>query len=120
VHPRNPSASAHPGTEIPRGESPILSPPCCEVELFGSRRRGADPSLGVAGGAFRDRATMGCTTIEDIRTRTFQLTCLAASTDRPTVSSPLTVDGPPIGICASGPRHSDRAPAALRIADKTH
>jgi Asp-tRNA(Asn)/Glu-tRNA(Gln) amidotransferase A subunit family amidase len=64
----------------------------------------------------RDSATMGGAMIEDIRARTFQLTCLAGITGRPAVSSPLAVHGPPIGICAIGPRDSDRALAALRIA----
>jgi amidase len=64
----------------------------------------------------RDSAAMGSAVIENIRARTFQLTCLAGITGRPAVSSPLAVDGPPIGICAVGPRDSDRALAALRIA----
>jgi Asp-tRNA(Asn)/Glu-tRNA(Gln) amidotransferase A subunit family amidase len=63
----------------------------------------------------RDTAAMGDAVIEDIRARTFQLVCLAAITGRPAVSSPLPVDGPPIGICAVGPRDSDRALATLRI-----
>lgn len=64
----------------------------------------------------RDSAALGGGVIEDIRARTFQLTCLAGITGRPAVSSPLPVDGPPIGICAVGPQESDRALAALRIA----
>jgi amidase len=63
----------------------------------------------------RHSAAMGGAVIENIRARTFQLTCLAGITGRPAVSSPLAVDGPPIGICAVGPRNSDRALAALRI-----
>jgi amidase len=63
----------------------------------------------------RDSAAMDGATIEDIH----QLTCLASITGRPAVSSPLVVDGPPIGICAVGPRGSDRALAALRIVGKT-
>ncbi|MGE2713188.1 amidase family protein [Mycolicibacterium litorale] len=63
----------------------------------------------------RDSAALGGEVIEDIRARTFQLTCLAGITGRPAVSSPLPVAGPPIGICAVGPRNSDRALAALRV-----
>jgi amidase len=63
----------------------------------------------------RDSATMGGAEIDDIRARTFQLVCLAGITGRPAVSSPLAVGGPPIGICAVGPRDSDRALATLRI-----
>ncbi|MBO0879469.1 MAG: glutamyl-tRNA amidotransferase [Mycobacterium sp.] len=63
----------------------------------------------------RDSAVMGGAEVKDIRTRTFQLLCLAGITGRPAVSSPLAVGGPPIGICAVGPRDSDRALAALRI-----
>jgi amidase len=63
----------------------------------------------------RDSAAMGGAEIKDIRARTFQLVCLAGITGRPAVSSPLAVDGPPIGICAVGPRESDRALATLRI-----
>lgn len=63
----------------------------------------------------RDSAALGGDMIEDIRARTFQLTCLAGITGRPAVSSPLPVTGPPIGICAVGPRDSDRALAALPV-----
>ncbi|MGE2731420.1 amidase family protein [Mycolicibacterium vaccae] len=63
----------------------------------------------------RDSAALGGAVIEDIRARTFQLTCLAGITGRPAVSSPLPVTGLPIGICAVGPRGSDRALAALRV-----
>jgi Asp-tRNA(Asn)/Glu-tRNA(Gln) amidotransferase A subunit family amidase len=63
----------------------------------------------------RDSAALGGDVIEDIRARTFQLTCLAGITGRPAVSSPLPVTGPPIGICAVGPRNSDHALAALRV-----
>lgn len=68
----------------------------------------------------RDCAAMGGAVIEDIRARTFQLTCLAGITGRPAVSSPLAVNGPPMGICAVGPHDSDRALAALRINGRTH
>lgn len=63
----------------------------------------------------RDSAALGGEVIEDIRARTFQLTCLAGISGRPAVSSPLPVAGPPIGICAVGPRNSDRALAALPV-----
>ncbi|MGE2833897.1 amidase family protein [Mycobacterium sp. SMC-4] len=63
----------------------------------------------------RDSAALGGDVIEDIRARTFQLTCLAGITGRPAVSTPLPVAGPPIGICTVGPRGSDRALAALRV-----
>jgi amidase len=68
----------------------------------------------------RDSAVRGDPAIADIRARTFQLACLAGITGRPAVSSPLAGGGPPIGICAVGPRNSDRALAALRITGKTH
>ncbi|WNG86471.1 amidase family protein [Mycobacterium sp. ITM-2016-00317] len=63
----------------------------------------------------RDSAALGGDVIEDIRARTFQLTCLAGITGRPAVSSPLPVTGPPIGICAVGPLRSDRALAGLQV-----
>ncbi|AHW64627.1 Amidase [Corynebacterium glyciniphilum AJ 3170] len=61
----------------------------------------------------RESAELGGETIETARADTFQLTCLAGITGRPAVSSPLPVDGPPMGICAVGPRNSDRALARL-------
>lgn len=67
----------------------------------------------------RQHAELGGGAIEDIRARTFQLTCLAGITGRPAVSSPLAVQGPPIGICTVGPRDSDRALAALQITGQT-
>ncbi|MGO1949993.1 MAG: amidase family protein [Mycobacteriaceae bacterium] len=60
-------------------------------------------------------AELGSDAIEDTRARTFQLTCLAGITGRPAVSSPAEVNGLPIGICAVGPRDSDRALARLQV-----
>ncbi|QNG17773.1 amidase [Rhodococcus triatomae] len=61
-----------------------------------------------------DSAALGGDVIEDIRARTFQLTCLAGITGRPAVSVPLPTDGAPMGLCLVGARGSDRALASLR------
>lgn len=63
----------------------------------------------------RAGAALGGAVIEDTRARTFQLTCLAGITGRPAVSSPLPVGGPPVGLCAVGPRGSDLALATLPL-----
>ena len=63
----------------------------------------------------RESAGLGGEVIEQARASTFQLTCLAGITGRPAVSSPLPVLGPQIGICAVGPRNSDRALARMVI-----
>lgn len=57
----------------------------------------------------RESAGVGGETVEAARANTFQLTCLAGITGRPAVSSPLPVAGAPVGLCAVGPRDSDRA-----------
>ncbi|MFC9981209.1 amidase family protein [Gordonia sp. NPDC127522] len=64
----------------------------------------------------RTSAALGGSVIEDTRARTFQLTCLAGITGRPAVSSPLPVSGPPVGLCAVGPRGSDVTLASLPVA----
>lgn len=63
----------------------------------------------------RASAAIGGRVIEDTRARTFQLTCLAGISGRPAVSNPLPVTGPPVGLCAVGPRGTDLALAALPI-----
>lgn len=63
----------------------------------------------------RASAALGGSVIEDTRARTFQLTCLAGITGRPAVSNPLPVGGPPVGLCAVGPRGSDLALATLPV-----
>ncbi|MEE3850174.1 amidase family protein [Gordonia sp. LSe1-13] len=63
----------------------------------------------------RADAALGGPVIEETRASTFQLTCLAGITGRPAVSNPLPVAGPPVGLCAVGPRGSDLALAALPV-----
>ncbi|WP_232016788.1 amidase family protein [Gordonia insulae] len=63
----------------------------------------------------RASAAIGGGVIEDTRARTFQLTCLAGIVGRPAVSNPLPSAGPPVGLCAVGPRGSDLALAALPV-----
>lgn len=48
--------------------------------------------------------------VDDARTRTLTLTCLAGIGGYPALSVPLfEVDGAPVGLCLVGPRHTDLA-----------
>lgn len=53
-------------------------------------------------------SAIGGTSIEDERTATMRLTCIAGLTGLPAVNIPIrTEDGLPCGICAVGPAGSD-------------